>query len=176
MLLTGLPPVVGGEPRVLVLGSMPSERSLRDERYYAQPSNRFWRLMADIVGVPSDAPYAARTAALGAHGVALWDVLKHCLRAGSLDSAIVRTTEIPNEVGPFLERHGGVRRVLLNGRTAERAFHEHVAPTLPGGVLARVETVALPSTSAANARWRYPALAEAWRAAFADAPDRGDGG
>ncbi len=153
---------------MLILGSMPSERSLREGRYYAQPSNRFWRLMSDIVGLPPDAPWDARAAALADRGVALWDVLKHCLRVGSLDAAIERDTEIPNELAGFLEDHGSIRRVLLNGRTAERAFHEHVGPSLQVGVRTRVEIVALPSTSAANARWRYADLREVWQAALRD--------
>ena len=159
---------MGADPIVLVLGSMPSERSLRDGRYYAQPTNRFWPVMADVVGFPADAAYGVRTAALVSCGVALWDVLRHCRRPGSLDRSIVRATEVPTELGALLERHGGIRRVLLNGRTAERAFDEHVAATLPREVRDRIDVVPLPSTSAANARWRLPALREVWAVALTD--------
>lgn len=168
MLLTGFPPLVGDDPTVLVLGSMPSERSLAEGRYYAQPSNRFWRLMADLVGFPLEAPWDDRVAVLSARGVALWDVLKHCLRVGSLDSAIERATEVPNALVGFLEEHTGIRRVLLNGRTAERAFAEHVIPSLASAVRDRVDVVGLPSTSAANARWGYAALLEVWGDALRD--------
>ena len=45
------PPVVAPDTRVLVLGSLPGERSLAVQRYYAHPQNRFWHLIGKVIGV-----------------------------------------------------------------------------------------------------------------------------
>src|SRR5690606_17517515 len=111
-LLRGLPPIMRARPRVLILGSFPGERSLAEERYYAHPQNRFWRTVAPVTGCEHDAPYGTRTEALRLAGVALWDVLASCERRGSLDSAIVPGSEVPNHFGDLMARQPGLQRVL----------------------------------------------------------------
>lgn len=82
------PPVVGENPTVLILGSMPGEASLRAQRYYHHPQNLFWRMLGEALRFDSKIPYEERVEFLKQKGVALWDVLAACDRAGSLDSAI----------------------------------------------------------------------------------------
>ena len=48
--LIGFEPVVGTEPKILILGSMPSEASLAAGCYYAHPRNRFWRVVGECFG------------------------------------------------------------------------------------------------------------------------------
>jgi len=36
---------------VLILGSLPGERSLAEARYYAHPENRFWHLVGAAIEV-----------------------------------------------------------------------------------------------------------------------------
>ena len=88
--LIGFEPVVGTEPRVLILGSMPSEASLAAGCYYAHPRNRFWRVVGECFGFDPTLPYKERLDALEASGAALWDTIESCERTGSLDSAILR--------------------------------------------------------------------------------------
>ena len=83
------PPVADARTRVLVLGSLPGERSLARAQYYAHPQNHFWRLIGAVIEcdlVPL--PYEERLAALLEAGVGLWDTVGAATRRGSLDSNI----------------------------------------------------------------------------------------
>ena len=162
-LLKGFPPVSAKDARVLILGSMPGAASLQAHQYYAHPHNRFWRMMAEVCGLDPSASYARRVAHLKRCGIALWDVLAHCERSGSLDGAIVRETEVPNDVAGLLARHRSIRAVALNGGKAAQAFAQHVVPVLDDAVRARVAVLKMPSTSPANASVPVARKVEAWK-------------
>ena len=157
---TSLPPVVDDGTRVLVLGSMPGEVSLRMQQYYAHPRNAFWRIMGDLLEFDPDTDYQRRLAALRSAGIGLWDVLRICDRPGSMDAAIVRESMEPNDFDTLFAVHRSIAQVFFNGATAERAFLRLVAPTLHTPVAHR----RLPSTSPANAAVPYEAKLDAWRA------------
>ena len=74
--LEALVPVVYADTRLLILGSLPGEASLKAGQYYAHPQNGFWRLIGGVIGHPDLAgqPYAERLSILNAHGIGLWDV------------------------------------------------------------------------------------------------------
>lgn len=158
-MLHGLPPIVGADPTVLVLGNMPSTISLASDQYYGNPRNAFWRICADIYGFDADAPYEQRTAELHRHGVAVWDVLRSCRRIGSLDSAVERDSMVPNALGAFLTGHPSIGLLLFNGAAAEQNYRRLVrdAPAVRG--------VRLPSTSPAHTMGFGDKL-ERWRAAL----------
>ena len=166
--VTSFPPIVGADPRVLILGSMPGEASLRAGEYYAHPRNLFWRIVGEAVGFDADAPYAERTAALVANGVALWDVAAACIRPGSLDTSIVGESVVPNDIGGLLSSHTGIRRICFNGAAAQTLFRRHVEPILSAvpPVLPRVERIRLPSTSPANASIPFDRKRVAWALAL----------
>lgn len=150
----GLPPVVGDGARVLIVGSFPSERSLSAGQYYANRRNQFWPLLGSVFGFDADVSYEDRIDAVTRHGVALWDVVHSCRRAGSMDAKIDRKTLVVNDFGPLFVRHPGIERVFVNGLTAHQLFERHVETALPA--------VRLPSSSGALpmsfadklARWR----------------------
>lgn len=149
--------VVGRAPRVLILGSMPGKASLRAGRYYAHPRNQFWRLLGTALGEDLAAmSYSRRLAALKRRGVALWDVIASCRRAGSLDTAI--RGERPNQVAALVRR-AKILAVFLNGGKAASSFRRFVARNLPSGV----RVVRLPSSSPAAAAVTFARKARAWR-------------
>lgn len=162
--LQGLPPVVREDARVLVLGSMPGEASLRAQQYYGHPRNRFWPLMAALYGINAAAPYAQRIAALNVAGIGLWDVLESCVRRGSLDAAIERGSEIANPIAGLCGRLPQLRAIGLNGAKAAQSFSRQVAPQLDAALRQRLAILALPSTSPANAAYALPQLQAAWGA------------
>ena len=159
--LTGLPPVVASDCRVLILGSMPGAASLQAARYYAHPRNRFWPLMAALADVPAEATYGERLVALQRAGIGLWDVIGECRRAGSLDSAIVRGSERANALVPLIVSLGQLRVIAFNGAAAASLFRRHVEPHLPE-LRQPVQRIALPSSSPAHAAMGLEALREAW--------------
>ena len=163
-LLQSFPPIANAEATRLILGSMPGAASLAARQYYAHPQNAFWRIMGELLGFAPDAAYAQRTRALQRAGIAVWDVLQYCERPGSLDSAIVRGTEVANDFATFLAQHPDIRIILFNGVTAETAFRRHCRALLNDS---QITFARAPSTSPAHASLRFDAKLAAWRAALA---------
>ena len=157
-MLSGLPPIVGRRPRLLILGSMPSARSLAAGEYYAHPQNAFWPLMARLLELPPLETYAKKQAALKRGGAALWDALAACRREGSLDSAIVRESETANDIAALLAQHRTIEAVALNGDRARQCFLRHIK------LENHCRLIFLPSTSPANARMNFSQKLAAWRA------------
>lgn len=160
-LLEGLPPIGSPDARLMILGNMPSVLSLASGQYYGNPRNAFWRIVGELFGCAPDAPYEQRIATLDSHGIAVWDVLKHCRRVGSLDSAIEPDSMVANDFGSFFAAHASVERVYFNGAAAERNFIRLV-DLEPSASLQR-----LPSTSPAQTM-RYADKLAAWRGALTD--------
>ena len=140
---------------------MPSARSLAEGQYYAHPQNAFWRIMEALFAEGEHLRYDERVALLERVGVAVWDVLHAADREGSLDSAIMRGSAVPNDIGGFLAEHAQIHSVFFNGAEAERLFRLRVEPTLAEPDL-RFER--LPSTSPTHAARSFDAKLEAWRA------------
>jgi double-stranded uracil-DNA glycosylase len=161
--ISSFPPVATLEARILILGSMPGAASLRAIEYYAHPRNAFWPIMAAVLGFDAGAPYRDRIAALKANGIALWDVLKACQRAGSLDGDIEPDSIELNAFDAFFALHQRLTHVCFNGAMAERCFRRFVAPTLPRSDL---DYTRLPSTSPAHAAMSLAAKTRVWRAAL----------
>lgn len=150
------PPVVGKSPRVLILGSMPGEASLKLRQYYGHPHNQFWRLLGEVLGEDlRGKSYRGRLAVLKRRKIALWDTLAFCRREGSLDSDI--RDEKTNKIIPLLRRHR-IKAVFFNGQKARSVFLRHHR-----GNAETVELIALPSSSPANASLSFKKKLRLWR-------------
>jgi len=161
--LAGLPPIASSGARVLVLGSMPGAASLSAGMYYAHPRNAFWPIMQALADAGPTSPYPQRLAQLQRVGIALWDVLAHCVRVGSLDARIEASSMVANDFAAFFAAHRAITLVAFNGGTAARAFARHAMQDLPSAVA----TATLPSTSPAYAAMRFEDKLAAWRTAIA---------
>jgi hypoxanthine-DNA glycosylase len=156
-LLEGLPPVVAGDARLLILGSFPSAQSLAVRQYYANPRNAFWRITGELLGFDHSAAYESRLAALQSHGVALWDVLHRCRRVGSSDAKIDPRSMVVNDFAELFANYPTITRVYFNGVKAASVFRRLVRMDVP------VSCRRLPSTSPANVMLPGAKLA-AWQA------------
>ncbi len=154
----GFAPIASPDARILILGSLPSRRSLEVSEYYAHPRNAFWRIMGELLGAAGDYPERCRT--LTNHGIAVWDVLHSSVRPGSLDADIRLETAMPNDFAGFFAAHPKVRAVCFNGRKAEELYRRLVLPELdePGHELG-----SLPSTSPAHAAMSFDKKLGIWR-------------
>lgn len=168
MLCTCLQPAVREGARTLILGSMPGIASLSAREYYAYPMNRFWRMMATLLGEPFPTDYPDRIAMVQRHGIAIWDAIARCEREGSLDSAI--KNEEGADISALLEAYPTIKTICCNGKKAYAAFKKYNRPLLAREDLA---IHAMPSTSAANARYTMEKLLAAWQVAITPAHGRG---
>lgn len=159
------PPVADARARLLLLGSLPGERSLAEQRYYAHPQNQFWRLISAAIGRDlAPLPYDARLAALGEARVALWDVVASARRRGSLDAAL---SEIEaHDIAALAATLPELRAIAFNGAAA----HRHGLRQL-GAAAERYAIVALPSSSALHTVG-FEAKRPAWAALGAFLSDR----
>jgi len=123
--MAGFEPILGTEPQVLILGSMPSQISLQTDQYYANPRNAFWWIMSELFRFDLNLDYHSRSLKLLEAGIAVWDVLHDCQRPGSLDSAIVKNSEVPNDFSALLDSHPSISHVVFNGAAAETIFRRH---------------------------------------------------
>ena len=154
-------PIETADARILILGSMPGEASLRAGQYYAHPRNLFWRIMGELLGTDPGSPYEQRIQALKSARIALWDVLRSCRRKGSLDSNIDHESLVPNDFAAFFLSHPQITRVFFNGTKAEQCYRKHMQPVTG---IESIEYLRLPSTSPANASLSYERKLDAWRA------------
>lgn len=154
-------PVVGKDPRILILGSMPGQASLAAGQYYAHRQNSFWRIMAQLLQIAHDASYEKRIESIKNARIAVWDVLHSCVREGSLDARIEADTQITNDFRSFFRAHRQISHVFFNGAKAETCFRQHVLPQLDDIPLVFLR---LPSTSPANAASTYAEKLDKWRA------------
>ncbi|MBC9032380.1 DNA-deoxyinosine glycosylase [Sphingomonas sp. JC676] len=135
------PPVVDNDTRLLVLGSLPGQRSLAERRYYAHPQNQFWRLISSAAGRDLAAlPYEDRLAALCDAHIGLWDVVASATRQGSTDAAM-RNIE-RHDLAALAATLPRLRAIAFNGGTALRHGVKQLGPAA-----ANYAIVALPSSS-----------------------------
>jgi double-stranded uracil-DNA glycosylase len=148
------PPIVDGRARVLVLGTLPGEESLRRQEYYAHPRNLFWPILFALFDALPAADYAEKLGFAMVHRVALWDVCAVGERDASADATIRR--EEPNTIDRLLDAHPLIRAVAFNGTGARRLYDRHFARR------PHLAYLALPSTSPAHARLDFAAKLGHW--------------
>ncbi len=144
--LHALPPVVDDRTRLLILGSLPSAKSLAVGEYYGNPRNQFWSLIGGVLDIPAFAalPYAARLSRLRERGIGLWDAIAEACRDGSLDAAL--RDIVPADLTGLATRLPELRVIAFNGQRPEQLATRH-HPAL----VERYALLRLPQSSPARA-------------------------
>lgn len=152
---SGLPPIARSDARLFVLGSLPGDASLAARRYYAHPTNQFWRLLGGAIGEElQPLGYEARLERLVERRVGLWDVIASAARRGSLDQSIREVQH--NRLDHLLHAFPDLRAIAFNGSTAAAAGRRLFGEPPPWLTL-----IDLPSSSAANTK-SIEEKAKAW--------------
>jgi len=151
----GLPPIARSDARLFILGSLPGDASLAARRYYAHPTNQFWRLLGVAIGEElQPLSYEDRLQRLAQRRIGLWDVIASASRPGSLDQAIREAEH--NRIEHLLNDFPELRAIAFNGSTSAAAGRRLIGEPPPG-----ITLVELPSSSAANTR-PFHEKAKAW--------------
>lgn len=160
----GFPPVIHPTSEVLILGSFPSVKSRKDAFYYMHPRNRFWKILSEVFDdddFESPSPNHKKMA-LKRHRLALYDAIEACAIEGSKDASI--THEKPTDVKALIEGTK-INRIVLNGQKAATIFKRHNPDLIP-------MSVTFPSTSPANAAYRFEDLLAHWESLKTHNPDQ----
>lgn len=154
----GLAPIVGKDPHVLILGTLPGEESLKRQQYYSKSGNRFWQIIYTLFSECKVSPnYSDRVEFLKKHGIAIWDVLSGAQREGSLDANI--TDEQPNDLRSFLKQHPTIKTVAFNGNKAAKQFSKFFPDLTTNHSL---KLLPLYSTSGANRQFSDSEMLKNW--------------
>lgn len=149
------PPIVDSNSKILILGSMPGERSLELQQYYGHPGNQFWKILFMLFNQPFSTDYHVRKLLLKKHHIALWDVLSHCERIGSSDSNI--KNEIPNDFDTFYKAYPQIKHVFFDSKNVQKFYHKHIGERLG------ITYHSLPSTSGLYASKSFTEKLEEWK-------------
>lgn len=149
------PPLINSNSKVLILGTMPGEKSLILRQYYGNRGNQFWRLLFAIFGKDLSDDYMERVRLLEDNSIALWDVLEYCEREGSLDSKI--KNERMNDLASLYERFPNIKYVFFSSKNAETYYNKYAIKQ------AGLQYDVLPSPSGANATMTFDEKLEIWK-------------
>jgi hypoxanthine-DNA glycosylase len=156
---SGFPPIIDQNTEIFILGSLPSDKSIKAGEYYANPQNHFWKIMFSIFN--NNTPlytYKEKTELLLKNKIGLWDVLTEAERIGSLDSNIQK--EVLNDFCGLFEVFANLKKLAFNG---DMAFQSYLKMNVD---LPRKELILLPSSSSANTRKTVQMKIDEWEIAL----------
>ena len=146
-------PVYDEHSRILILGSFPSVKSREQKFFYGHKQNRFWKVLAGILGCEGPQTIEEKKAMLLEHHIAVWDVIQSCEIEGSSDASI--RDVVPNDLSEILDT-ADIQAIYTNGGKAYELYGKYIYP------VNGIEAHKLPSTSPANAGYSLDRLKEAW--------------
>lgn len=155
------PPIIGSNPKLLILGSSPSIISVAKHQYFANPRNSFWPILAEIYKFDPSLNYLQRVKICESLPIIIWDVIQYCQRKGSLDSAIKAESVITNDIQSLLKNYQNIECIAFNGASASKWFKQKVIPALIP--VQNIKYLNLPSTSPAHAAMSFDKKLSLWQ-------------
>lgn len=148
-----LEPVYDTNSRILILGTFPSVKSREAKFYYKHPRNRFWKVIAEIVGNKECETIEEMKKMLIDNKIAVWDVIDSCEITGSSDASIKNV--VPADLSIILD-NANIKKIYANGDKAFKLYMKYSYP------ITKRDIIKLPSTSPANATFSLEKLVENW--------------
>ena len=143
-----LKPIYNKNSKILILGSFPSAISRENNFYYANITNRFWKVLEKLFNVTL-ITNEDKINFLHTNHIALWDVIHSCDIHKSSDSSIKNVK--PNDVVKLI-KNTNIKYIFVNGKTAYNLYNKYLLKET------NIEAFYLPSTSSANAAYSLDKL------------------
>lgn len=135
-----LDPVVPDDSTTLILMSMPGDRSIRENFYFADEDERFWPLLGMVYHMPCTTR-EEQMEILKRHHLALWSVVGSCLRYDSREDTMQDI--VLNDIPAFLKKYPLIRKIICISHDTMRLLKE-------ADPAAAAQAVYVPSTSASD--------------------------
>lgn len=148
-----LQPIYNENSKILILGSFPSEKSRKNNFYYANKNNRFWHVIEKLLESELVSNEDKINKLLTNH-IALWDVINSCEIHKSSDSSIKDI--IPNDINKII-KNSNIKYIFVNGKKALELYNKYLLP------VTKIEAIYLPSTSSANATYSLERLIKEYK-------------
>lgn len=152
---TSFDPISNADTTILILGTMPGDKSLELGEYYGHSRNRFWKIISTITNNELPLTYSDKKGLLLKSKIGIWDVAHKANRKGSLDSAI--EDEEPNDLENFIAKHKNLKVIGFNGTKSETLFDKYFDRK------SGLKYISLPSTSPANTGIDFDNICKLWR-------------
>jgi hypoxanthine-DNA glycosylase len=154
MIIHPIPPLFDENSKTLILGSFPSVKSRESAFFYGYKQNRFWQVVASVLGEKTPNSIEEKKKLILGNNLALWDVIGKCEIEGSADSTIKNVTA--NDLTIILN-NAPIDRIFVNGKTALKYYDKFILPSI------NRPAILLPSTSPANAVYTLEKLINEWK-------------
>lgn len=153
----GLKPIYNKNSKILILGSLPSIKSINSQEYYNNPINHFWKIISYVFENEyiNFKDYQEKKSFLYKHHIALWDVIKSANRIGSLDNNI--KDEEYNNLYTFI-KNNSIQNIFVNGKKAESSFKKYLKINNLD-----IKYQVLPSSSSANTKYTLEDKINIWK-------------
>ena len=152
-------PIIYGDSKILILGSLPGKKSLELEQYYGHARNRIWNILSYLTADDIPINYEDKLNLLRRNKIGLWDVAHSAQREGSLDSNI--KNEAPNDIESLIDKYTSIKVIGFNGKKSEQMFYKYFTEK------EEINYVSLPSTSPANMAISFEDICVRWSELFA---------
>ena len=152
---TSFDPISNSDTSILILGTMPGDKSIELNEYYGHSRNRFWKIISSITNNPLPLNYTDKKTLLLKTAIGIWDIAHKANRKGSLDSAI--KNEEPNDLNGLISKHKNLKTIGFNGAKAKVLFDKYF--TRQDGI----NYIVLPSSSPANAGIDFQNICKQWK-------------
>lgn len=147
-----LEPWIDEKTKVLILGTMPGDVSIKERSYYLNPRNAFWKIMNKLFNSTEHLDKSRDF--LNGIGIGLWDVYKEGFRKGSCDAGFSCDLKT-NDIQGVLNRHKSIKYIVFNGQKPQKVFLQKIGKV-------NIPCIVLPSTSSSNTHMSFDEKLETW--------------